>query len=199
MPLITAAKSADAAAVQALLEQEPGSVTATEPDGTTALHYAVHRGNLDTVEALLAAGARVDAVTRYGVRPLALAVENGNAAVVRRLLAAGADPNGSQPGGETVLMTAARTGDPETIRALIAQGADVAAREEMRSQTPLMWAAVAGNADAITALVAAGADVARPVRPHRRSRIKQRGRRLFKLTWRVIGTIPRGRTVPSRR
>ena len=159
VPLITAAKSADAAAVQALLEQEPGSVTATEPDGTTALHYAVHRGNLDTVEALLAAGARVDAVTRYGVRPLALAVENGNAAVVRRLLAAGADPNGSQPGGETVLMTAARTGDPETVRALIAQGADVAAREEMRSQTPLMWAAVAGNADAITALVAAGADV----------------------------------------
>ena len=159
VPLIEAAKSADAAAVRALLEQEPDSVTATEPDGTTALHYAVHRGDLDTVETLLAAGARVDAVTRYGVRPLALAAENGDAAVVRRLLAAGADPNGSQPGGETALLTAARTGDAETIRALIAQGADVAAREEMRNQTPLMWAAVAGNADAITALVAAGADV----------------------------------------
>ena len=159
VPLIEAAKSADGAAVRALLEQEPGSVTATEPDGTTALHYAVHRGDLDTVETLLAAGARVDAVTRYGVRPLALAAENGDAAVVRRLLAAGADPNGSQPGGETALLTAARTGDAETIRALIAQGADVDAREEKRNQTPLMWAAVAGNADAITALVAAGADV----------------------------------------
>ena len=152
VPLIEAAKSADAAAVRALLEQEPGSVTATEPDGTTALHYAVHRGDLDTVETLLAAGARVDAVTRYGVRPLALAAENGDAAVVRRLLTAGADPNGSQPGGETALMTAARTGDAETIRALIAHGADVDAREETRSQTPLMWAAVNGNAAAITAL-----------------------------------------------
>ncbi len=172
VPLIEAAKSADAAAVRALLEQEPGSVTATEPDGTTALHYAVHRGDLDTVETLLAAGARVDAVTRYGVRPLALAAENGDAAIVRRLLTAGADPNGSQPGGETALMTAARTGDTETIRALIAHGADVAAREETRSQTPLMWAAVNGNAAAITALVAAGADVharsTTPEKPNKR-------------------------------
>ena len=159
VPLIEAAKSADAAAVRALLEQEPGSVTATEPDGTTALHYAAHRGDLETVGTLLAAGARVDAVTRYGVRPLALAAENGDVAVVRRLLTAGADPNGSQPGGETALMTAARTGDAETIRALIAYGANVDAREETRSQTPLMWAAVNGNAAAITALVAAGADV----------------------------------------
>ena len=133
VPLIEAAKSSDAAAVRALLEQEPGSVTATEPDGTTALHYAAHRGDLETVGTLLAAGARVDAVTRYGVRPLALAAENGDAAVVRRLLTAGADPNGSQPGGETALMTAARTGDAETIRALIAHGADVDAREETRS------------------------------------------------------------------
>ena len=174
VPLIEAAKSADAAAVRALLEQEPGSVTATEPDGTTALHYAAHRGDLDTVETLLAAGASVDAVTRYGVRPLALAAENGDAAVVRRLLAAGADPNGSQPGGETALITAARTGDAETIRALIAQGADVAAREAMRSQTALMWAAVAGNADAITALVAAGADVhARSTTPEKPSRARR--------------------------
>ena len=173
VPLIEAAKSADAAAVRTLLEQEPGSVTATEPDGTTALHYAVHRGDLDTVETLLAAGARVDAVTRYGVRPLALAAENGDAAVVRRLLAAGADPNGSQPGGETALITAARTGDTETIRALLAHGADVAAREATRSQTPLMWAAVAGNADAITALVAAGADVhARSTTPEKPNRAR---------------------------
>lgn len=172
VPLIEAAKSADAAAVRALLEQEPGSVTATEPDGTTALHYAAHRGDLETVGTLLAAGAHVDAVTRYGVRPLALAAENGDAAVVRRLLTAGADPNGSQPGGETALLTAARTGDTETIRALIAHGADVDAREETRSQTPLMWAAVNGNAAAITALVAAGADVharsTTPVKPRAR-------------------------------
>ena len=174
VPLIEAAKSADAAAVRALLEQEPGSVTATEPDGTTALHYAVHRNDLDTVETLLAAGARVDAVTRYGVRPLTLAAENGDAAVVGRLLAAGADPNGSQPGGETALMTAARTGDAETIRTLIAHGAGVAAREETRSQTPLMWAAVNGNAAAITALVAAGADVhARSTTPEKPNRARR--------------------------
>ena len=175
-PLIEAVLSADVAGVRAILEREPRSIAAAEPDGTTALHYAVHQGHLETVEALLAAGAGVDAVNRYGVMPLALAAENGDAAVVRQLLAAGADPNGSQSGGETVLLTAARTGDVETIRALIARGADVHAREELRGQTALMWAAVSGNADAITELVAAGADVhARSTTPPKPNQAQGRG------------------------
>ena len=157
--LIEAVRNADVTAVRALLEQTPGSVAETDPDGTTALHYAVHQGDMNLVDALLAAGADVDAVNRYGVMPLSLAAENGDAAVVGRLLRSGASPNGALPGGETILLTAARTGDVETVRRLIAAGADVDAREETRAQTALMWAAVHGNTAVITALVASGADV----------------------------------------
>ena len=130
-----------------------------EPDGTTLLHRAVHRGDVVEVDRLIRAGADVHARTRYGVMPLHLACVNGDAAIVRRLLDAGADPNAALPDGETVLMTAARTGQVEALRALLARGADVQAREPARGQTALMWAAAENNAGAVRLLVESGADV----------------------------------------
>jgi ankyrin repeat protein len=157
VPLIEAAKQSNVVAVRALLPT--ADVQATGPDGTTALHWAAHRNNLEVADLLLTAGAVATAANRYGVRPLTLAAENGSAALIERLLAAGADANGMAPGGETALLTASRTGNVDAIRVLLAHGADPQAREELRGQTPLMWAAVHGNAAAITALVAAGAEV----------------------------------------
>ena len=74
-------------------------VNAAEADGTTALHWAVHRDDLETVDLLLAAGANRGRPTRYGVTPLHLAATNGNAAIVERLLKAGADANAALPRG----------------------------------------------------------------------------------------------------
>ena len=88
--------------------------------------------SVESVAALLAAGAAVDAANRYGVRPAYLAAENGDAATMRALLEAGADPHAVFAEGETLLMTAARTGDVATIEALIAAGADVDATESPR-------------------------------------------------------------------
>ena len=48
-------------------------VNATQPDGTTALHWAVRQDDLETAQMLISAGARVTAATRYGVTPLYLA------------------------------------------------------------------------------------------------------------------------------
>jgi len=127
-------------------------------DGTTALHWAVHRGALDAVAALLAAGAPVDAENRYGVRPVYLAAENGDAAVMRALLAARADARAVFAEGETLLMTASRTGSVETIELLIAAGAEVDAVEKRGGQTALMAAAAENNGPAVEALLAAGAE-----------------------------------------
>ncbi len=65
-----------AEAVRALLKQHV-DVNAPEADGTTALHWAAHFGDLDLVEALLKEGANVSALNRYGATPLSEAVRIG--------------------------------------------------------------------------------------------------------------------------
>ena len=158
VPLVDAARAEDAAAVRALLEQQV-DVNAAEVDGTTALHWAAYRGDVETARLLLAAGARTGVTNRYGVTPLALAAERGEARIVGALLEAGADPNATLPEGETVLMAAARAGDVDTLRLLLAHGADVAARESWRGQTALMWAAAQNHALAVHTLIELGARV----------------------------------------
>jgi ankyrin repeat protein len=139
----------------ALGDVQPNEVDA---DGTTALHWAVHEGDLAAVKQLLAAGAAVDAANRYGVRPAYLAAENGDAAAMRALLEAGADSRATFAEGETLLMTAARTGDVATIELLLAAGVDVDAAEGRGGQTALMLAAAENNGPAIAALIKGGAD-----------------------------------------
>lgn len=157
--LVDAAEAGDLATVQRLLDAG-GDANAAESDGTTALHWAVHREDLPLVRALLAAGADADRPNRYGVPPLFLASQNGHAPLVAVLLEAGADANAALPEGETALMTAARTGDVATLELLLAHGAEVDARESWKGQTALMWAAAENNAEAVAALLAAGADIA---------------------------------------
>ena len=155
--LLATAKSGTAAEVQKLLKGGANPNEA-DADSTSALHWAVHRGAVDSVRALLMRGAAVDAENRYGVRPAYLAAENGDAATMRVLLEAGADAHAVFAEGETLLMTAARTGDVPTIEVLLQAGADVDAKESRGGQTALMAAAAENNGAAITALLEAGAE-----------------------------------------
>ena len=157
--LVDAVKSRDGQAVRQLLEQQV-PVNARQPDGTSALHWAVHQDDLATVDLLIAAGADVRASSDYGVTPLSLACTNGNAAIVDRLLQSRADPNAASPvTGETVLMTAARTGIVEVVAALLNHGADVNAHEIGHGQTALMWAAAEGHTEVATLLIARGSEL----------------------------------------
>lgn len=130
-----------------------------EPDGTTALHRAARKDDLDTARLLIRAGAKVDAATRYGVTPLYLASVNGSAAMIGELLRAGADPNAANPGGETALMTAARTGRLDAVTLLLDRGAHVNAREKVRGQTALMWAVLENHPAVVALLLARGAGI----------------------------------------
>ena len=141
------------------LLKDPAEVRATEPDGTTPLHWAVRADDLETSKALLGAGANASAANRYGVTPLSLAAVNGNVAMIEALLSAGASANSIVSKGQTVLMTAARTGNPAAVRVLIDRGADVNARESQLGETALMWAASENHADVVTLLASRGADV----------------------------------------
>src|SRR5262245_38059276 len=107
--VVETAKAGDVAALRAVLKRSPDA-NAADVDGTTALHWAAYRDDLEKTDLLLRAGANARAVNRFGVTPLALAAERGGTAVVDRLLRAGADANTTLPGGETALMTASRAG-----------------------------------------------------------------------------------------
>jgi ankyrin repeat protein len=156
--LLDAARTGDRAAVRTLIRQRV-DVNVSEPDGTTALHWAAQRDDVEAVELLIKAGANVKTANRYGVTPLLAACETGSAAIVEKLLQAGADPNTALPEGETALMTASRTGKLEVVKSLLARGANANAKEQWKGQTALMWAAAENNAAAAKALVEAGADV----------------------------------------
>src|SRR4029450_7415361 len=67
--LVTAAESQDKTAIQSLL-QNGAYVGGTQPDGTTALHWAVHWGDLESAELLMLFGADLTAKNDYGARPL---------------------------------------------------------------------------------------------------------------------------------
>jgi len=154
-----AAMRGDRGAVRAALARK-ADVNVAQVDGTTALHWAVEQDDLEIVDLLLRAGARVSARTREGVTPLQLAAINGSAPMLDRLLKAGADPNAAlTPAGDTALMMAARTGKTDAIRVLAEAGANVNAKEGWGSTTPLMWAVSEGHGEAAKVLIAAGADV----------------------------------------
>lgn len=197
--LVDAARNQDREAAVALLKQKV-DVNVTQADGATALHWAAHWDDVALADALLRAGASVDAANDLGVTPLALACGNGGAEMVQRLLQSGADPNRA-PVGEPVLMTAARSGNARAVAALVARGADVNATDSARGQTALMWAAAHAHPGIVGILLEHGADV------HARSRteqvVVQRGNRYGgvisqqrAVTDRAVATMPQGGSTP---
>jgi ankyrin repeat protein len=156
--IVDAAKKRDKTAVRSLVRQRV-NVNTPDVEGMTALHWAAHWNDLETVGLLLKAGANAKAANRYGVTPLHEASTVGNLSIIEALLTAGADPNAALGEGETPLMTATRTGNVAAVKMLIANGAHVNAREAWRGQTALMWAAVENHAAVAALLVESGADV----------------------------------------
>jgi ankyrin repeat protein len=153
-----AMKARDGAAVRTLVRQK-ADVNSADVEGMTALHWAAHWNDLDSVTLLLAAGAQPRVANRYGVTPLHEAATVANAAMVNALLRAGADPDAAYGEGETPLMTAARTGNADAVKMLLEAGARVNAAESFRGLTAVMYAAVENHAAIVRALAAAGADV----------------------------------------
>jgi ankyrin repeat protein len=156
--LVDAIKMGDRASALALLQQKV-DINTPEPDGTTAIAWAVRQGDTDMVDRLIRAGADVKASNRYNVTPLSLACLNGDAAVIEKLLKAGADVNAKGQEDETPLMIVARAGNVEAAKVLLAHGAQVDAREKWHGETALMWAAAERHPAMIEELIAHGADV----------------------------------------
>jgi uncharacterized protein len=130
----------------------------TQPDGMTALHWAVFHEQSELTAQLLKAAIDCDAATKYGMTPLTIACFQGADDIVKQLLDAGADESHRLAGDETLLMVAARQGNPRTIQHLLDHQAKIDATDR-KGQTALMWAASAGNEQALQVLIDRGADL----------------------------------------
>lgn len=143
------------------------AATATDRDGSTALHVAAKWGRDSICTALISEGADLDAEDDKGDTPLHAAlsrfgaVYNGNqASTVLLLLAEGADPCSSNQAGKTPLHYAAAFSTGSNVGLLIEALQDAGADlDEADSQglTSLHEAALAGRTEAVWELLRAGA------------------------------------------
>ena len=156
-PLVDAARAGNHAEAVALLQQH-ADADDRMVDGTTALHWAIHHGDVDLVQRLVKAGANVKMANDYGATPMSEAAERADAQILALLLEAGADVESPNAMGQTALMTVARTNHVAAARLLLAHHAQVNAREQWRGQTALMWAAAQSQPEMVALLLKHGAD-----------------------------------------
>jgi len=84
----------------------PRNTRARDGGGLTPLVFAVRANNAESVRILLAAGANVNQVTRYGWSPLLVATQNRYYQLASYLLDHGSDPNLTNKGGWSPLYLA---------------------------------------------------------------------------------------------
>ncbi len=115
----------------AILIRHGAKLDSADGDGLTPLAIATQNGKIKSAEALVAAGADVNApVAKGGYTPLMLASISGSSELATALITHGAQVNAVNPGGVTALMIAA-AGNHQILAALLLKaGADVKARSQ---------------------------------------------------------------------
>src|SRR5262249_17317380 len=128
--------------VRMLIKRDASLANSFSPDGFMPLGLAVFFGHLETVEALLAAGAEVNTASRESMKvtPLHSPAAARQVAIARVLIKHGAKVNVAQvDSGFTPLHEAALNGDLEFAKLLLEHGADVNAKMT-DGKTPLSFA-----------------------------------------------------------
>ena len=97
-------------------------------------------GRTETVQALLKAGANVNAVDAEGRTALMFAAVNMHCGCANILLAHGADVNARAHDGGTALMLAASSGEIVLVRAMLDRGANISGKFKQTGKTAAMLA-----------------------------------------------------------
>ncbi len=160
LDIFEAAATGRAERVEKLLAQDRSLANTYAADGFTPLGLAAFFGHRNAVDALLAHGAEVNAVSRNstGYTALTGAVAGGHKEVVAALLAGGASAAHRYGQGYTPLHEAASSGKTEIVKLLLQHGADPHARTE-DGKTPLSMATEKGLSEVVRLLRQHGARV----------------------------------------
>ena len=137
----TALMGANSAEKVRLLVARGAQVNTKDKEARTALMFAVDRGDVEVVEALLQAGADASVINEKGASALMYALQEPSpynreepAKLMKRRIEAArllllrgniGDVNAQNEDGETLLMRAVNLGEPELVKALLDHGADV--------------------------------------------------------------------------
>jgi len=132
---------------------------AIAPNRATALHIVAQYGKINSISALIQAGADVNAKDNEGKTAFHYATEKGQIDVIKLLKELGADVNAKDNEGKTALHYAAEKGQIDLIKLLKELGADINAKDKWPGKTALALAAEKGQIDLIKLLKELGADV----------------------------------------
>jgi ankyrin repeat protein len=119
------------------------------PNGWTPLLHAVHKNQLGSVRALIAAGAGPNERGENGLTPLMLAAAQGEPEIVEELLKAGANPRLRGPLRWTALEQAVTGGNPRVVEALMRKDPGLSLGHGPRGWTLRTLARLAGHSEAL--------------------------------------------------
>jgi hypothetical protein len=157
-----AAYDGDLAEVQRLVREDPGLLTATEPQtlGFTPLLAASTMGHVAVVRWILDKGVAVNGGDRPGCTPILFASGRGRTAVVRLLLERGADPTIGNTIDNLPLTNAPGDGYLEVVRLLLGHPSVKASinHRDDDGRTALWRACLNGRGGVVRALLESGAD-----------------------------------------
>ena len=159
-PLALAAEQGNAVIIDQMLKAgaDPNDPIHFLNSAETPLHHAARAGSIDAVNALILAGAKINArETWNGQSAIMWAAAEGHAQVVQALIDGGADIHARSNGTTTPFIFAVRKGDMATVQVFLKSGIDVN-EKRVDSATPLLVAIINGHEDLVDLLLDKGAD-----------------------------------------
>jgi ankyrin repeat protein/WD40 repeat protein len=153
------AGSGDSDCVEFLLTRCLSQINLVNSNGLTPLHYAVMKGDKNTVKTLLAHGANIDAQSNIGLTPLHLAASGCFLEIVEFLLKRGANIDLVSRAGETMLHFGAQSDDIHCLTFLLSRCTNQINSVDSEGWTPLHFAATNGCLVSAELLLAHQADI----------------------------------------
>ena len=164
-PIHDAASKGDVNKVKALLQGDPKLVSSKDKLGNTPLHLAAFHGQTAAAQALIDAGADVNAKNNYGPYTPGdlwqVLSSNNHQDPVTLLQLHGVDARDMANGYTPLDLAIFASRHKDVVNLLLAKGADVNAKASSGA-TPLFWAVMRDQKDDVKLLLDKGANINSP-------------------------------------